>query len=201
MLRSSTTSYYNVDGLGGITSLMNGAGALAQTYGYDSFGKQTSSSGLLTNPFQYTGREFDPETGFYYYRARYYDQTVGRFLGEDPIGFFGGTADFYAYVRDDLVNLIDPLGFRATKAATADCIASALKALLPGVHASVGAATKNIGGHWNFSVQLQFPSYAEADAFYLFVYAASAGGVQAARKIWSWTGITFRESQLDTASG
>ncbi len=81
MLRSSTTSYYQADGLNTITSLSNGAGSLAQTYGYDSFGKQTSSTGSLINPFQYTAREFDPETSLFYYRARYYDQNAGRFLG------------------------------------------------------------------------------------------------------------------------
>jgi hypothetical protein len=70
MLRSGATSYYHADGLGSVTSLSNSAGALAQTYAYDSFGKQTSSSGSLTNPFQYTARESDTETGLYYYRAR-----------------------------------------------------------------------------------------------------------------------------------
>ena len=109
MLRSSTTSYYDADGLGSITSLSSSAGSLAQTYGYDSFGKQTSSSGSLTNPFQYTARESDPETGLYYYRARYYDPTTGRFLSEDPIEFRGGV-DFYRYVRNSPNGLIDPLG-------------------------------------------------------------------------------------------
>src|SRR5580700_2557613 len=55
MLRSSATSYYQADGLGSVTSLSNGAGALAQTYTFDSFGKQTASSGSLVNSFQYTG--------------------------------------------------------------------------------------------------------------------------------------------------
>ncbi len=73
MLRSATTSYYHADGLGSVTSLSNSAGALAQSYTFDSFGKQTASSGSLVNPFQYTGRESDSETGLYYYRARYYD--------------------------------------------------------------------------------------------------------------------------------
>jgi hypothetical protein len=70
-LRSSATSYYEQDGLGTATSLSNGAGALAQTYTFDSFGKQTNSSGSLTNPFQYAGREFDSESSLYYMRARY----------------------------------------------------------------------------------------------------------------------------------
>src|SRR5258706_644815 len=68
MLRSSTTSYYNADGLGTVTSLANGSGTLTQSYTYDSFGKQTASSGSLTNPFQYTGRELDSETWLYNYR-------------------------------------------------------------------------------------------------------------------------------------
>ena len=54
MLRSGATSFYEADGLGSITSLSSGAGALAQTYTFDSFGKQTGSTGSLTNPFQYT---------------------------------------------------------------------------------------------------------------------------------------------------
>jgi RHS repeat-associated protein len=104
MLRSSTTSYYHADGLGSVTSLTNGAGSLIQTYGYDSFGKQTSSSGSLLNPFQYTGREFDSETGLYFYRARYYDPQVGRFASEDPIGFTGGTNQ-YLYVRTSMLEI------------------------------------------------------------------------------------------------
>jgi RHS repeat-associated protein len=87
MLRGAITSYYHADGLGSVTSLSNPSGVSAQTYGYDSFGKQTSSSGSLTNPFQYTGRESDTETGLYYYRARYYDPAAGRFLGEDPLSY------------------------------------------------------------------------------------------------------------------
>jgi len=90
MLRSGATDFYEVDGLGSVTSLTSTAGALAQTYAFGSFGKQTASSGSLTNPFQYTGREFDPETSLYYYRARYYDPMVGRFVLEDPIRFTTG---------------------------------------------------------------------------------------------------------------
>jgi RHS repeat-associated protein len=109
MLRSSTTSYYEADGLGSVTSVSNAAGSLAQTYTYDSFGNQTASSGSLTNPFRFTGREFDTETSLYYYRARYVDPATGRFFSEDPIGFNAGV-DFYAYVSNNPTNLIDPKG-------------------------------------------------------------------------------------------
>jgi RHS repeat-associated protein len=111
MLRSSTTSYYQADGLGSVTSLSNSAGAIAQTYAFDSFGKQTASSGSLTNPFQYTGRELDSETGLYFLRNRYYDPQTGRFVSEDPGGFVGGI-DMYAYVTNNPANLIDPFGLQ-----------------------------------------------------------------------------------------
>ena len=109
MLRSSATSYFHADGLGSITSLSGAAGSIANTYTYDSFGKLTASTGSLVNPLQYTARESDSETGLYYYRARYYDPTVGRFLREDPIRFSVGV-NFYEYVMSSPVNLPDPLG-------------------------------------------------------------------------------------------
>ncbi len=109
MLRGGATDYYEADGLGSVTSLSTSAGALVQTYTFDSFGKQTASSGSLTNPFRYTAREFDAETNLYYYRARYYDPQVGRFLNEDPTRFDAGI-NFYSYVDNDPADLIDPSG-------------------------------------------------------------------------------------------
>jgi len=106
---SGSTYYYQADGLGSTTSLSNSAGALANTYVYDSFGNLTSSAGSVTNPYQFTARELDSETGLYYYRARYYDPTVGRFLSEDPIGFIANV-NFYAFVGNNPARLIDPFG-------------------------------------------------------------------------------------------
>ncbi len=109
MLRSGATSYYHADGLGSITSLTNTSGAIAQTYTFDSFGKQTGSSGSLVNPFQYTAREFDSETNLYYFRARHVDPSTGRFLSEDPARFDAGV-NSYTYVWDSPVNGTDPSG-------------------------------------------------------------------------------------------
>src|SRR5712692_7728895 len=64
---------------------------------YDSFGNVTASAGSLTNPFRYTGREWDTETNLQFSRARYYDPSVGRFLSEDPLGF-KAAPNFYPYV-------------------------------------------------------------------------------------------------------
>jgi RHS repeat-associated protein len=57
----------------------------------------------------FTGREWDPETSLYYYRARYYDPKVGRFLSEDPIGFEGGI-HFYKYAGNNPGVFRDPSG-------------------------------------------------------------------------------------------
>ena len=78
---------------------------------YDSFGQITNQ----TNPetyfrFGYTGREFDQESGQYYYRARYFDPNIGRFISEDPIGFDGGDSNLFRYVGNSSINYIDPTG-------------------------------------------------------------------------------------------
>lgn len=112
-LRSGMTSYYERDAIDSVTSLSNSAATLAGTFTYDSFGKLTASTGTVTNPLQYTAREFDAETGIYEYRARYYDQNVGRFLSEDPTKFDGGI-NFYAYVTNDPVDFSDPNGLKRT---------------------------------------------------------------------------------------
>jgi RHS repeat-associated protein len=109
--RSGVVSYYQQDGLGSVTSMSSSGGSLATTYIYDSFGNLTASSGTTINPFQYTGRDYDPETGLRYHRARYYDQNTGRFNSEDPIGFRGGV-NFYTYVSSNPVRFADPLGLQ-----------------------------------------------------------------------------------------
>jgi len=60
------------------------------------------------SPFHFTGRENDG-TGLYYYRARYYDPTQGRFVSDDPIGLTPGP-NMYLYVRGNPVRFRDPLG-------------------------------------------------------------------------------------------
>jgi len=115
----STTEFYNADGLGSITSLGTSAGALSDSFVYDTFGNLGSLTGSFAQSFRYTSREWDSEAGLYYYRARYYDPQVGRFLSEDPIGFRAGI-NMFEYVHNNPTNSIDPSGKQAQKSPFCD---------------------------------------------------------------------------------
>ena len=82
---------------------------MVNSYIYNSFGKIVKQTGTIANPYTYTGREFDSESGLYYYRARYYDAVSGRFLTEDEL--FLDAVNLYIYVDNDPLNMVDPLGF------------------------------------------------------------------------------------------
>jgi RHS repeat-associated protein len=108
-LRGGTTGFYDQDGLGSVTSLSSLTASVVDSYTYDSFGNVTASTNALMNPFQYTGRDFDSETGLRYYRARYYEPQIGRFISEDPMRF-GAGENFYSYADGSPTNFIDAFG-------------------------------------------------------------------------------------------
>jgi RHS repeat-associated protein len=110
MNRSGENHYYVADGLGSVAALVDETGAVVQTYEYGVFGEITSQTGSLDNPFAYTGREWEPEVGLYYYRARWYDAAQGRFVSEDPTGLAGGDHNLYRYVHNSPARFYDPLG-------------------------------------------------------------------------------------------
>ena len=99
--------YLLADHLGSIVQQTSSAGAVTFTREYDPYGNLLT--GAAAGRYAFTGREWDPETGLYYYRARYYDPKLGRFLSEDPIGFAAGP-NVYAYADGDPIGISDPLG-------------------------------------------------------------------------------------------
>jgi RHS repeat-associated protein len=109
--RADSTGAYSpiTDALGSVLALANSSGNIAVQYGYDPYGNTTTSGGTSTNEFQYTGRENDGN-GLYFYRARYYSPAFGRFISEDPNGFFGGDVNLYPYARKNPLLYRDPSG-------------------------------------------------------------------------------------------
>src|SRR5439155_23677480 len=77
-------------------------------YTYDPFGNATLTGQTSSNSFTYTGRELDV-AGLYFYRSRFYNPTLQRFISEDPTGMNGGV-NLYNYVGNNPIGYIDPLG-------------------------------------------------------------------------------------------
>jgi RHS repeat-associated protein len=107
--KGTSDEFYEVDALGSSVALTNGAGASQTTYTYQPFGSTAQSGTSSTSPFQFTGRENDG-SGLYYYRARYYNPTLQRFMGEDPLRFRTLDVNLYRYVLNNPANWVDPTG-------------------------------------------------------------------------------------------
>ena len=103
------TYYYHFDALGSVVALTNSSGNTVEVYDYSVYGQVGASDASHPNRFMFTGREFDKETGLYYYRARYYKPEIGRFLQVDPMGYEAGM-NLYRYCRNNPWNMSDPLG-------------------------------------------------------------------------------------------
>ena len=106
------TLYYHQDGLGTVTELTDVNGSVAKAYAYDAYGNILESPGTVEQPYTYTGRELDAESGLYYYRARYYDAQIGKFTQRDPIGRVGGN-NYYEYALGNPTLHFDPFGLKA----------------------------------------------------------------------------------------
>ena len=132
--QNNSDYFYLTDGLNSVTELTDGSFISSDnSYTYDSFGNILFETGTLDNHSQYTGREYDAETGLYYYRARYYDPQIGRFITLDPIQeltyLINGIKPYnslvlinkaerpshYMYVDNNPISFTDPLGLNKDK--------------------------------------------------------------------------------------
>jgi RHS repeat-associated protein len=177
------------DALGSTIALANGSGTVQTEYTYDPFGSVTTSGSASANTFGFTARENDG-TGLNYYRARYYDSFLQRFLSEDPAGSAGGDANLHAYVRNSPTNLVDPTGEIAVIALpAAGCIGGALGAIIGNGIAGRKPSLREIGAGCAAGSIIGLAGWAVApSASGAAAAAGAAGGAAGAAKIASDAG-------------
>lgn len=111
MIRGGVAYRLLTDHVGSPRLVVNAStGAVAQRIEYDAFGSVTVDTAPGFQPFGFAGGLYDRHTGFVRFGARDYDPQVGRFISQDPLGFSGGSANFYAYAFNDPINFVDPNG-------------------------------------------------------------------------------------------
>jgi RHS repeat-associated protein len=113
LARPGVTRFYHRDGQHSTRQLTDAAGTVTDGYTFDAFGELLAASGTTPNLYQYGGQQLDPNLGFYYLRARYYAQALGRFIGPDPaegVLFDPPSLHRYLYAHSDPVNRHDPSG-------------------------------------------------------------------------------------------
>jgi RHS repeat-associated protein len=110
--------YYLQDANMNVVAVLGSTGTVLERYQYSTYGDVTYldasfapiSSSTIANPYTYTGRRLDSETGLYQYRNRYYHAQIGRFVSRDPIAYAGSQWNLYEYVGSSPVAYLDPFG-------------------------------------------------------------------------------------------
>ena len=105
-ITGTTKTWRYADHLGSVIAEADAAGNALAIRGYGPFGESGTTA---PNRFGYTGQQYIAGLGLYYYKARWYSPTVGRFLETDPIGY-GDGVNWYAYVGNNPLNRMDPMG-------------------------------------------------------------------------------------------
>ncbi len=130
MRRGTSDYYYHGDDQHNVVKLTDNTGTVVEAYDYGDYGQPEfysppanpgQATGALLevsespfgNPYLFTGRRWDPESGYYYFRNRFMDPALGRFVSRDPIGLWGDAANLgngYTYAASNPWSVVDPFG-------------------------------------------------------------------------------------------
>jgi RHS repeat-associated protein len=101
--------YYHTDQVGSIRKITDQQGKVVWDTQYEAFGNQFNQTGSIEELHSFTGKELDPDTGLYYFNARWYDSELGRFVSEDPEGD-PNNPNLYVYCANNPLVMLDPTG-------------------------------------------------------------------------------------------
>jgi RHS repeat-associated protein len=105
------TCWYQTDRLGTVRQIIGPTGQVINRIVYAAFGQVISqTNSTLPNRFLFTGRELSFQSGLYYYRARFFDPTAGRFISQDPLRFSAGDLNLFRYGKNSPTTTTDPTG-------------------------------------------------------------------------------------------
>ena len=112
-----TPYYFHINGIGSVTAITDQNGNIVERYSYDLYGMpiiknangDLISQSSIGNEYMFHGRRYDKETNLIYFRARYYDPIMGRFLSVDPMGY-QDSMNLYQAFNQNPINFIDPWG-------------------------------------------------------------------------------------------
>ena len=108
------TYFYGTDHLGSTTVMTDSNGEVVWRGYISPFGDSATGEGSIQEAVKFTGKELDPETGLYYFNARWYDPKLGKFITEDPAR---DGINWYVYVLNNPLRFIDPTGLESADAA------------------------------------------------------------------------------------
>jgi RHS repeat-associated protein len=158
-------TYLHTDGVGSVVATSNSVGTILDRYKISEWGEL--EAGFTGQPFRFMGARFDPETGLYYMRARYYSPELGRFIQTDPAGYAQQT-NLYAYGLNSPLVFADPSGAYATEAVVGAAIIAAAVAAF--IDVNLQAATHN----WDYS-NVDYEQTARSAASAAAVAAVTSG--------------------------